>query len=133
MTQDTNTLLGRMTLDELFYKFKSITPSTMGQANYYRTTPGWFLIGGLPGFLDFKHRRVLAAHIKLRYINAIQDHLFNRVIGEFEVLRSHRNPQPETMLLVAHSTHRMNKVDVALIPYMTDEEVAEWLKNNLAR
>ncbi len=130
---DHQTLFGRTTLDKLFCKFEFITPSKMGQVNYYPATPGWFLIGGMPGFLDFKHSRVLAAHVKRRYINDIQDRLFNRVVGEFEIMRSHRNPQPETMLLVAHGTHRMNKVDVALIPYMTDEEVAEWLKNNLAR
>lgn len=131
MKTEPPTLLRRQDLSDLFWGCRLVEPITVNMLRQYILSPGDYFISGLPGFVTINthtnHSKVMVCRILTPYVEKIQERLFNEVIGEFEIVRSHRQPPPETMLVVAHSTHRMNKVNVALVPWMTDEEVAAWL------
>lgn len=122
------TLLGRLELADLFWGCRLVEPAQVNMFRQYFLPAGEYFISGLPGFVAWNSHtgrcKVMTTHVATPYVGRIQERLFGGVIGEFEIVRSHRNPSPETMLVVAHSTHRMNKVDVALVPHLTDEDVA---------
>ncbi len=129
MTNDHPTLFGRVSLAQLFTDISLTAPEQIGPYRRYPEWVGRYLVTGLPGFVNIEAGSALCAKLNPHWAPDIQAKLVNGVIGHIEIMRSSRAQPPDTMLVVARDPHWIAHADVALIPYMTDEEVAAWLKS----
>lgn len=130
------TLLGdQPSLDALFPRAKVCDyVQTERRGSYTRHPVGYVFLGGLPGSISHKPATALYAEPAQFVRDAVIPRCCNSALGSFSVIKALRWTEVGRMLVVARDALHIAEPLVAFVPYMTDEEIAQWVaeKNSQA-
>ena len=110
-----------MKLEDIFYNFRH----AQAVAGTYIIPYNWYPVLGIPGAIDIVDHTILHCKLVPEMEIKMQEKCFNRAINKIRIHRSHRSTGIHDM--VVYVSDIFNEHEIATVPYMSDEEIGQYL------